>query len=464
MRELILNSLLAFQVLVSVVLTAVLMSRPPLAIQPADPPQVVAASPATPASQPPDPSLPRAVWFHQGGGRYAAINPDEALYQRTWLQMRAILSRSMGRSHLWQMAGPMELVQAAAQPLVGADFALALPPGEWARLWESADAGVGGLIRGPVYEGSEGPVERVVLTLTAPDASIYLLGARGTMRLPLLETDREELERTVRSMNPRAFPKLRLLSLSEPDDVAPEPEKGHLSSLLADDVAPWVLIPADDVSAAFPLVRPQSPDPLPYLTRFFPDVSVVRQIQEQDGSVAYTDGRRGMRMNVYGALEYFEAPEFSGSVAAPDLLRAVQVARDFIFSRGLWSVDATLSGFGRLGQESRLTFGLRRPLLPWVSVRPVMEVRVVGERVVYFYRSPDYIPVASGGNEKLITPEEALHRLKATLAGRPMRVRTMYLAHQLGPGNLQALSLMWCVGMQDGDTYLVDARSGQVLQ
>lgn len=460
MGERILNGLLAVQVMASVALTGVLMYRPPLAIQPADPLRVVAPPLLAPAT-PPDLYLPRAVWVHPGGGRYVSVGPVEPLYQLAWKQMRLLLVRGIAHPGGWERATPLELAQAAAQPLVGADLPLALPAGELARLWEAVENPAALVSRAAQPEGREGPVDRVVLTLTPPGA-IYLVGTRSIVRLSLSDPEREELAQLVRAIDPRSYPNARLLSVLHSEPLSPG-EDDPLGQIARDEFAPWLLVPAGAVSAASPLILPQPPDPQVHLPRFFPDSSVVRQIQEQDGSVVYTDGRRGMRIYLHGALEYIES-HGGAEGNGPDLAAALHLAQEFISARNLWPPGATLTSFSRFGQEAWLTFGVRGPLLPWVSVRPLLEVRVAGDRVVYLYRSPDYTTVASSGNDQLVTPEQALQQIKIAIGGRRLRVRSMHLAHRVEPSGLQVLVPVWHVLLQDGDIYMVDARSGRVLR
>lgn len=460
MREVLLNGLLALQVLASVILTGVLMYRPALAIQPADPPLAASLQPALAPETPPDLTLPRAVWVHQGGGRYLAAGPAEPLYQRAWRQMRPVLARLMARPLIAETPSPLELAQAATMPLLGADLPAALPAGDWARLWDAA--GNGGFVgpgRGSPAAGREGLVDRVVFRL-APPGEVYLLGTRGAARLHLAEADRAELADLVRSVDPQAYPAMRLLAGPGADTAPFAPEERDSGGLT--EFAPWILVPDGPVSAATTLLLPQRKEAQAYLHRFFPDVSVVRQIQEQDGSVAYTDGQRGMRLYANGALEYFE-PREGTDPSGPDLFRALQVAQEFISARRLWPPGATLAAYARLGQEARLTFGVRGPALLWVSPRPPLEVRVAGNRVVYFYRGPDFEVRASAGNDRLITAEEALNQVKLAAAGRTLRVRSLFLAHRPEPAGLPVLIPVWVVGLQDGDMYVVDARLGRVL-
>lgn len=458
MAERLLNGLLGVQVLASVVLTGVLLYRPPLVFPPPEPPRLEAPQHPQPPAMATDLFRPLAVWVHPGGGRYMALAGMDPLFPLTWKQMRQSLVRAIGRAGPGEAVTALELAQAAAQPLVGADLPAALPAFAWARLWEAEDTGMPPG-REILPEGRAGPVDRVVFTLSPP-GGIYLIGARATVRLPLPGPEREELAQRVQGLDPQAYPALRLLTAAAPADpprVGDQPGGGE-----RDEYSPWLLVPDGPTSAASPLVLPQLPDPASLLARFFPDVSVVRQIREQEGSLVYTDGRRGLRLFSHGALEYIESRGGSEGVP-PELPNALQLAQEFMAVRGLWPAGATLTGFSRSGAEARLTFAIRGPLLPRMSVRPLLDLRLAGDRVVYLYRAPDFTTVAAAGNDRLEAPEAALQQIRAARGGRRLRVRSVLLAHRVNASGLQVLTPVWWVGLQGGEVYMVDARNGQVL-
>lgn len=145
------------------------------------------------------------------------------------------------------------------------------------------------------------------------------------------------------------------------------------------------------------------------IKKFFNDFSIVRKIQEKDGAVIYTDGQRGLRIYPNGALEYnFPGNREKGKL---DFYDALNIAVDFINTRGGWPQDAYLASFKLKEKDESLiykfNFRIRLSGYPVISDDEYFSVSVEGNQVKDFYK--DVIKAeTTNKTTDLISPIKAL--------------------------------------------------------
>ena len=151
-------------------------------------------------------------------------------------------------------------------------------------------------------------VDRVIVTL-GEHAAVYLSGPPGfhLFLADLPEAQRSALAGHIEHLDPALFGQYRELVL---DGLGVTVSPG----LVVPDVAE---LPAAAVVTSMPDLREEE-------VRYFPDLSVVRQIDEHDAR-SLTDGRRLLRLTGSGLLQYRTA-EASAETAAPTLERALEAA------------------------------------------------------------------------------------------------------------------------------------------
>lgn len=351
---------------------------------------------------------PERVAIRRRDGLRAELHAGFPTYRTSWQRVRKALTGLDVRD-----GAPLidEVPRGEAEaPVLELYLPTALQVRQWAELlqWRTASLRNGSIL-----------VDRVIVTL-GERAAVYLSGPPG---FNLFVADLPEAERTalathVERLDPGLFRPYRELIL---DDLAVTAEPG----VVVPDVAE---VPAAQVDVSMPDLWEEE-------VRYFPDVTLVRQIDEQDAR-SLTDGRRVLRVTGAGLLQYRTA-EGSGEAAAPTLEQALETAGRWVGSRGGWPQDVVLHRYVREAGVGKLAFevhtGVRYPVQ---SLPGAIQVHVsAADRVVYFERSPTVVNVSFEGEPlPLISPEAALaHALPAApvLAAEP--VRSMYLTYLLKP-------------------------------
>lgn len=468
------DALLALQVALGVALSGALLWRSPAAVQRSEGWRV-APAPAGPRMAP-EVDGPLSLWVHAGGEKYLWAPPGQPLHSLIWARLRRALAAA-GAPLYAAPGGP-----GAAPPALVADLPARLAAAQWLALWGWRSDAAGNVARTVQAAWTELPVDRIWVTLDPPGA-LVLQGPEGQVAFALSEAERLGLQALLQAALVDVHPDSRPLSQPLPagtgpgqaagagdsaggareaggkaggagGGAAPAPGEGSAGTVAAPGAGGLTLVPAQPLA---PLVgvMPEHPDShqvQALVAQFFPDVTVVRQIQEQEATV-YTDGHRALRLYQSGALE-FNQPQDPGDMA-PDLPGAVRAVREFLGPRGLLPPGGVLTGFWQGGGEAHLTFTGRRVQLPLVGPRPWLEVRVAGSHVVYLYRAPDLVLTRS----RLLTlpaPEAAVAALQTAL-GRPVAIRAMHLVHRWDGGS--QLLPTWRMELTTGGEYLLDAAA-----
>lgn len=170
--------------------------------------------------------------------------------------------------------------------------------------------------------------------------------------------------------------------------------------------------------------------------KFFPDFSVTRKIEENDGAVIYTDGQRGLRVYPDGALEY-NAPSKRETKPLPGFYDALNTAVEFVNVCGGWPENAYLSSYEIYdkGEDKfyKFNFGIRIYGQPLVSDKDYITLKVDGNQVRSFYKEVVSVD-RPAGVVSLITPIEALDI--AVLQYKVTAVEDIYPVYTLSDGRL----------------------------
>lgn len=408
LREALLDLLLVALVLTSVMLTVRIWYPEPLFGDDDTTEPSLQMQPVPIVREMPEIFRPERIAVVRADGGRAELHAGSPTYSTSWQRVRKALTGLdvQGGATLIDQVPRAD----AAVPWLELFLPTALQVSQWADLlqWQA-----------PVLRNGSMLVDRVIVTLGERPA-VYLSGPLGfDLYLADLPEERQAaLAAHVERLDPALFGTYRELVLDGLGVTA-------VPGLVVPDATAW---PAAEVTVLLPDLWEEE-------ARYFPDLSVVRQIDEEDAR-SLTDGRRLLRVTRSGVLQYRTA-EGSGQAASPELEPALAAAGQWVGSRGGWPQDVVLHRYERDAGVGRLSFeihtGARYPVQ---SLPGVMQVHVSGgERVIYFERTPTVANVTFDGDLlPLMAPEDALaHALPAAAALSSEPVRAMYLTYLLRP-------------------------------
>lgn len=169
-------------------------------------------------------------------------------------------------------------------------------------------------------------------------------------------------------------------------------------------------------------------------TRFFPDLSVVRQIDEQ-GAISLTDGQRLLRISDEGILD-FNLAQGSRDTGTP--VSQMEIIRRWVEQNGGWPRDVVQTRVTTQGGRTIYQFELRLvATYPVESSGGALQIQLTGNQVLTFRRYPDVAGIRPGSNQlAILTAEQAL---QAAALQQPLLsltpIRDAYLSYQLEPGD-----------------------------
>jgi len=376
---------------------------------------------------------PERILIRTDAGDQAQVHAGSTAYAPLWRLIRETITGL-------EVSGGAYLVdalpeQAAIAPQIQLHLPIALMVSQWADLW-NWDAPV--LRNGAIW------VDRLTIALGDPGA-VYLSGPLG-YHLYLADLRPEQgpaLRNQLQRLDPGLFQAFRALDLADLGLTA-----------LPDVQVPVVdLVPPAQVAVALPEQRDEE-------ARYFPDLSVVRQIDERDAR-SLTDGLRLLRITRTGILQYRTADAAAAS-ATPEMERALELAQQWVGSRGGWPQDLVLRRYVHEPGRGRLEFAVQTGgPYPVESLPGAVQVHVsAAQRVVYFEKAPTVVNVTFNGQpQPVIAPEEALRQAlvdEPSLTTEP--IRAMYLAYMLhvfpaGSGQWVA-EPTWVVQVADRRVYV----------
>ncbi len=418
---------------------------------------------------------PRQVVISTGGEKHFLVRPDSDLYHRIWLEARSALRAIDGlementiqeevsrREKVQEEPGPGEEVK--PRPRMELVLAASLPADLWLRLWE-----IEGLKE---QAGRSLMMDRVVLVF-GENTEVYFVdqGAQTYGRAQVVGG---------------ALALRSLMSSLTSEDLVPAralPNRlGHLQPEAG------LYVPEHPLLSSRVLLDPEWTNPEETAERFFLDLSFVRRIDEKDGAIIYTDGKRGLRLYPNGVLE-FNVPQVSGDRPQVAPVGALEAAITFIARHGGWPDNCYLSSFtgrpfalldparhqGRAGSRYEIAFSYRYRGLPVIypgDMKGAMTTVVMGGEVETYSRlvlkpreeeGPSQLP--------LLGVEEALAAVDAEIAsgngaGEEITVTDVYLAYQVTPAQAETrwlLNPVWVFETVRG-RFVVDALTGEVTK
>lgn len=404
-KDILLNTLLAILVVTSILLSAKAWypdKTPAQFLTPSIQPQ----PPAT-ERQMPDILRPEMLLLRKPGNAVAPVHTGSLAYTRIWPQLRVVLESIEGSGGAFTVDRVPERLEEAEWIELKLPTAIMLS--EWANHWQWNN---------PDLRNGSMRIDRLTFYLGQPGA-IYLTGPVGlTLYLDdLTEEHRHTLLLAMESLDPTLFVQHR------PVDTTDLPARLNHNLLVST---------LDRMPIAHLRVVP--PSEHDEEVRYFPDLSVVRQIDDQEAR-SLTDGQRLLRFTNTGLLEYRTADPSNRS-NSPDLDRALDLAREWVAARGGWPQEIVLRRYTQQPGRAKLEFDYRSGgPFPVESAGPAVQVHVSAQRVVFFSRYPTFVETRfQREQQSIITPETALRRAVdqfPLLLIEP--VRSMHLAYVAQP-------------------------------
>lgn len=437
-----LNTMLALLVAGSLALTGYLWFAPALGeVQPRreralPPPAATDARPAAPELA--ELVDPVRILLHLDERVHTAVHPGSPLYRRSMWVMRPLLSTLQIPAFAALSPVGSHVVEQAWQEGPGIDliFNVTLPLSQWGAHWQAEG----------IRADLELPVNRVFLHVGEAPA-LYLIGPTGMFRAPLPpERDRHKVRFLLWDQDPAGVAPYRALPR-------------QLGSLRT---APGVFVPEQPPALAVLDTRVEGPSPAYLLPRLFADLSVVRQVEERDGAIIYTDGMRALRVYPAGGLEY-TAPELGEPQPPPDYDAALQMAYEFVAQHGGWPEGLFLSEVTRESDRLRLTFDQREGRHLLVGPVPALVVEATRERVVYFYRALHSAVEVAAPPRRLISIEWTLSAVLGAVGGHSGRIADAYPVYWSAPGPGAQMRPVWLVLLENRPPVWVDGHTGQIL-
>lgn len=439
-KDVLLDGLLAGLVMSSLVLSWLIWYRPdqfqvPITTAvPSVQPQPVASE-----RQMPDIYRPEMILIRKEGNHLAPLHTGSLAYKQLWPQLRGMLSGLKATGGAFQVDQvPERLTQAE-----WVQFRLPTPLllSQWADLW---------LWNMPTLRNGAMRIDRVTMYLGEPGA-VYLSGPVGTTLYlaDLSEERRNEMLGIINSLDPTLFMEYRPL---ETKDVSAR-------------VLPDLLVPVQGSMPAAQ-VRMEELKEQDEEARYFPDLSVVRQL-DQRGARSLTDGQRILTLTASGVLEFRTVDPKSPSTA-PDMHRAIGLAQEWVGARGGWSQELVLRRYMQQPGRARLEFDFRSGgPFPVESVGPAMQLHVTSQRVFFFSRQPSFVELRFSREQlPILTPESAVKRAvdeEPLLLTEP--IRAMHLAYMAMPNPQEGavgwvLEPAWVIQAAESRIYVPAADGG----
>lgn len=385
----------------------------------------------------PDIFRPDRILIRQSGTSLAPIHTGSSTYAQLWPQLK----RLMQNLRVTGGAFPVEQVPArlVESPWIELQLPTPLLLSEWVELWRW-DA--------PTLRNGTMRIDRITFYLGQPGA-IYLSGPVGT---PLYMADIPD------GLRADLFDLIRGVRYDRYQTYRPLEAMAQELYLLPD-----LLVPVVD-SMPVATMRAVMPDEGDEEARYFPDLSVVRQIDERDAR-SLTDGQRLLRFVATGALEFRTADPSSAS-AAPEMRRALTLTQEWLGSHGGWPSDVVLRRYLQQPGRTRLEFDFRGGSeYPVESVGAALQAQVSAQRVVYFARTPAFEQIQfTDQMQPVIAPEAALARMAKEFPALLMEpIRSLHLAYMAIPGPAGQASAWrvepaWVIQVADVRVYVFAAE------
>ncbi|HYF92958.1 MAG TPA: two-component system activity regulator YycH [Symbiobacteriaceae bacterium] len=406
-RDYALNGLLTVLVALSIVLSyRVWFPSDTKGLWQAKEAQVQSSAPTTQSGIIPKVLRPDRIYIQKAEGQVALLPAGSLAYLQMWSDIGDVLQGLQpvnGQIPPEQEADPTDAAITVVLPIP-------LTLDQWAREWDWIRVGLPNFTK----------VDRFTIYLTKTPTVAFSGAAPGsTFRVgPLSPADEKMLRQRMAEVDESLFQKCRPLVLKD----------------LTVSVAGGLLVP-EVTEMPEGTVIVDKPDTAVEQARYFPDLSVVRHIEEKDAN-SYTDGQRWLRMTLSGQMEYMIAPP-EGS--APDMTRSLEKTRDWVSSHGGWPQDLMLNEYVQQLGRSVLVYNVRMDAddrYPVETANGALQLELSQSRdqvtVTHYRRHPDFTPHLTRGRSPIMPAEKVL---QATVAEFPSlflfegEVRDMYLGY-----------------------------------
>jgi regulatory protein YycH of two-component signal transduction system YycFG len=371
-----LNVLLALVVVVSILLSGRVWFPPDPGFAERPPEAQVQSTAPVLIDRMPDVFRPERLYVRLRTGLVAMVVGDTTTYKAIWPRMKALLlgmhpdqSPVMVDEPDWTDGDTLQII-----------FPFALSVGEWADQWSWDTTN----LRNHMVK-----MDRMIIHLGKSPA-IYMTGLEGKFY-------------KVTTLGP---PDVKTITETIGEVAVDQYQKYHPLNSKELSVRTQGVVDVLELKEV-PLVKVSTrrPDSNVEVVRYFPDLSVVRQVDEKEAK-SFTDGQRFLRFAANGEVEYRTATTSAG---APDLTRALDVAQDWMNSHGGWPQNLVLSRVETLARTTRLEFAYRVPGPFPVEVETgAFSLSLNGDRVADMKRSADFSLDVTEAQQKVITPEQAV--------------------------------------------------------
>lgn len=424
LKEIAMNSLLVLMVALSVGLSArVWFPAEPVSQTRVQGPSIQAAPPTSQEGIMPDVFRPERIYVRPKDGTIALLPAGSVPYKRLWRGLQDTLGGMTAVTANGRMEEEPDQEAVATITLV---MPLSLTVEQWAEYWKWDTSGLRNFTQ---------KVDRLTLVI-GKNAVIQLSGPTGaTLRLGFLaDVDLKNLNEIVAGLEPDLFSKYRPLTLPE-------------STLR---ISPGLLVP-DVAEMPVATLNVKKPDYNLEVARYFPDLSVLRQMDEKEAR-NFTDGQRLLRITEGGQIDYLIAHTPG---IAPELPRARATAKDWVGSHGGWPQDLVMNWYMHQPGITILMFDLRmdgpfpvESVGTWGSQDDSSSPRSGGavrleitmnrdpgeepySTVTKYRRFPELTPVFGRGRRPVISAERALQQVASQFAPQLLfeEVREMHLAY-----------------------------------
>lgn len=384
---------------------------------------------------------PSRIVYHRGPEDHGGALPGSDAFRETWdLLMPWLRDLSIPPGKL-PPANAQELAKAWTEgPAVEVIMPVALPMEDWARLWKGKP------------DREELPAANRFLLSAKDPGIVYISGPEGDYQAGLPAGAAERLRTFLQGLAAGALQPYRALVK----------EGGTLVS------RPGLYVPAEPQEMARIPVRYMAEEEIASLpSRFFVDLTVVRQIGERDGAVIFTDGQKALRLYPGGFAE-FTAPAGKRRSQPLSHSNAISDAASFVAGHGGWSGEPFLSSSRRDVSKNLVGFSYRHLGFPVIVLEGSLELELNDGGVLYYLNRPR-IPLAYEGERRpVIAPERAIDSLEKALKVRPgqtLQVENIYQAFFLSDAWPRARELepVWAVEVIGRQPLYVDAYTGRIL-
>jgi len=335
------------------------------------------------------PIKPEKILVYRGDSFTTVLKPSSYFYDKTWDASKKLIALSL-------TAAPEEVDLAKQDYFIHKNgmevvFPVPLPMSFIRQLFDISPGEV---------SGSEEKLIRSFLVIRDKELMCYLIDSSGNYYKIGQVPDTAEVDALIKEINDSDPPMYAKLTAGV--------------NLKVDGEVYVSLLPYELPTYSFKREPIAEED---IASTFFADFSIIRRIEERDGTIIYTDGQQGLRIYSDGRIKYnFPAP--TEQKKGSSLYEAFKTAIDFIVSHGGWPEGCYLASYempGKTQKDSSYTFNFRLRVggLNVVNSGDYIKVTVEDNQVKYYYREVTWL-IKQEGIKDLMTPVEALNTAVAT--------------------------------------------------